>query len=243
MIRALAGLLLVPALALAEIPLAEPAVVPADTRDYTRFEPLVVAGDGFLVVWEEALWSAYPGGVKARAYDADGRPRRAFATSVTHVAHDPRVVWTGTEYLLVGATSMGRFGATFPLPVVYSMLIAADGTVIEGSQIVLAESRSRARVISLAWDGSVAYAYFEVDGARRLVSLNGRGRVVSLDATIGATRPAAVLAAPGAPPYFLRAEDGDVAAVTPRQIAVVDNTGVDRSSRCTTPVTAASRRS
>jgi hypothetical protein len=228
-IRFLAAVLaLVPALLLADIPVAEPGVIPADTTDYSRFNPLVVAGDdGFLVVWEEGLFAGiYPAASKVRAYDLEGRPRRPVASLLSFDAHHPRVAWTGSEYLLIAATTFSRFGSSVPLPAVVAIRIRADGTEVAGSQVVLAEARSQASVVSLAWNGSEALAYFFVEAQPRLLRLNAQGRVLSDESNGVGLRPISIVAAPGAPQYVLFPHVGDVAAVAPGAVAIIDDTSI-----------------
>lgn len=226
MIRTLAALLVVPALLLAETPVAEPVVIPSDTRDFKRFEPLVVAGDGFLVAWEERFEELYPAPVMIRAYDADGQPHRSVATAIPLLMGNPRVVWTGSEYLLVGAVAIGRFGGTAPIPVIVSMRIRPDGTLTEDPPIPLVMGRSTGSVVSLTWDGREVLAYFYVEGQPRLLRLTAQGRIMSDESSAVATRPVSFIAAPGAGGYVLRPEIGDVAAIAPGAVAVIDNTSI-----------------
>lgn len=225
----LLALLLLPTLSLAEVPVAEPGVVVADAREHVRFDPLVVAGDGFLVVWEEARVGGivpFPTAVMVRAYDADGRPRRPVATAIPFIVSDPHVVWTGSEYLVAGATTISRIGTAAPIPVLLAFRLDVNGSVIEASQVTLVEARSQAAMVSLAWDGQKGLAYLEADGQRRLLELNAQGRIIGSNTSTNSVAPIALVAAPGAGSFALFARDGDVAAVAPGAVAIIDNTSI-----------------
>ena len=114
----------------AEIPVAEPGIVPGDARTYKRFNAYVAGGEeGFLVTWEERTFGIHPGPILIRAYDANGVPRRPIATYID-IGRNALAVWTGSEYLLVYARLISRFGSPVPVPVILALRVRADGTIV-----------------------------------------------------------------------------------------------------------------
>ncbi|HEX8169709.1 MAG TPA: hypothetical protein VF824_04120 [Thermoanaerobaculia bacterium] len=208
----------------AELPVADPSIAPAMGQFISRADPSVAAGDGFLVAWSES-YIYYSSGVMIRTYDDDGTPRQPVSTVVAS-GRTPRAVWTGTDYLLVYAAFIGRFGTPEPVPAILAVRVRPDATIVEGSRVVLAEGRSAGGVLDVVWTGQRAMVHFQLEGRRRLLALDAAGRVIEDDSVAVSSTTAMVAGAPGEPLFYLDVRDGDIAAVGPGRVAIVDNTAL-----------------
>lgn len=200
----------------AEIPIADPRVVPSS--GLVVEPPFVAAGDGFLVLWGEIYT-----GIQARAYDANGTPLQPVAMLVAS-GHSVRAVWNGSEYLVVTAVNN-------PTPAIEVVRVRRDGTPFDTPPRRHLPSTFRGRVLSVAWNGTRALAVVDVAGARHLLTLDRDGALV--DDTV--TPDDIVAVAPrGNGFFFLRREqgsavsegyDGHYAAVGGNTVTIFDPAG------------------
>lgn len=216
---ALVLLFLASSLLAAELPISQPDIVPLDGVSWRAGFPAVAAGDGFLVTWAEYYSFTSPGPVKLRTYDADGLPRQAMPVTLGG-GNNPRAFWNGSEYVVIWAPTISRFGSVEPLPAIVAVRVRPDGSLVEGSNVTLAESRGPAQVIDVAWDGSRAVTAVQYDGRYRLLLLDGLAAV--LDDTIVDYTPSSVALRPGGGHLVLRTEQGDDAAGGGDRLAVID---------------------
>ena len=202
----------------AQIPVAEPGIVPAPGLS-SRFEPRVFAGgDTFLVTWEERILARNPGGLYVRAYDALRRPRQPIATLIDR-GFDAHAVWTGGEFLVVYVQRDSLLVA----PRIRAVRVTADGSIVEGSQVTFREAKSDGRVHALAWNGTVALAAVLYDGTTRMLTLDREAHVLRNEPASEA--PAAL--APAGDGFFLLARnEGDAVATNGSVFSVVENTSL-----------------
>jgi hypothetical protein len=207
-----------------EIPLSDVQYGPG-SADSARLDPVVVGGDGFLVLWSEYLFDAYFTGYRARAYDADGHPLQPGETLLGADAH---AVWTGEEYLVVQAVPGGRLGLPYPAPNILVQRLRRDGTPA-GPETGHLVSVHGGRVLSLAWNGTHALALVLV-GELRLLLLDREGNLVS-DTPAGDVRAVA----PRGDSFFLLHDplpreiaegNGRYAVVYPSSIRILNGDGV-----------------
>ncbi|HUP61915.1 MAG TPA: hypothetical protein VNA69_16025 [Thermoanaerobaculia bacterium] len=221
--RALVLLALSAQLFAAEVPIAEPQIVPGDDF-FSRAWPDVAAGDaGFLVAWEERTFGSYPGIASFRTYDRDGVPHRPDAFRLgSGYNRSPHVVWTGSEYLVVYARWLSRFGSP-PIPALFAARITADGVMVEDSEVVIAEAQNTGLVEEVVWTGSEAIVLATIENAPWLLHLSAHGTLTQRTQML--ERPADIAAGGGAGFFLLPQSEGDAAAANAEKIAIVDNTG------------------
>lgn len=200
--------------------------------EFIRHMPVVVAGDGFLVLWQERD-PIYPGPIMARAYDADGMPLQAAAVDIRAGAFWPTAVWTGTEYLVVSGVGYGKLGtSSYPVGSVAVTRLRRDATPVDVASQTYLYSRFPSAVLSLAWNGTHALAVVgTADGVRHLLLLDREGRVVS-DTVASADIVAAAADGDG---FFLLRRDqgiavaaggGRFAAINGDSVSILDRSGV-----------------
>ena len=207
--------------AAAEFPISEPArFAPAEASSTSRYAPSVASGEqGFLVAWEERIYAGYPGPISFRAYDANGEPRQPSQMSLAYYGFTPRAVWTGSEYLLVFGS-----GSRFGHGSVYTVRIAADGTVLSDPLRIITDTVTSTYMLDLVWDGLYAWALAQYDFQSHLIQLDANGRLGSSRTAGGAT---ALAPSPGMSlPWMLDVKDGDLAASRPGEIATLDHTAI-----------------
>jgi hypothetical protein len=134
-----------------------------------------VAGDGFLVVWEEV---GFASSVYVRAFDGvAARSELPIFVGSGHVP-SPRAVWTGNEYLLLWSPRTRYLGG-WSLPAVVGVRIRPDGTVVEGSQVTVGNWEHSGAVIAVAFDGTEVLAAVFHDNAYYLITLDRHGHFLS----------------------------------------------------------------
>lgn len=221
--RLLLVLLVALPLAAAEVPISDVRYGPYSTDQ--RQQPVVSAGDGFLVLWSEFQNGVYPLTSGVRAYDLDGV---ALAPTATFVAGStPHAVWTGAEYLVVTAPLKSRFAGSGEIAVTR---IQRNGTRVGAPVLYALESR-QSRVLSIAWNGTHAVALVESD-AKHLLRLDAQGRLVNDEIV----PPDVVAVAPDGADFFLRrrgpidgfaAGGGRYAVLEGQTVSILDRAGVE----------------
>jgi hypothetical protein len=209
-------------LSAAEIPISRPGIVPMDTRATIGAFPQVVAGDGFLVAWQEA--HGYTDGpVQVRTYDADGTPRQELPVTIGG-GHTPRAFWNGSEYVVLFGVRMPKYGPWEPIPAVLAVRVRPDGTIVEDSTVTLVMARNSAIVAGVAFDGVNAVAAITYGNTHHQFLLDRDGAVVR--DTPGDAPAAAVTLKPGGGFFVLQRDEGsDVAAGGGRLASVAGTSG------------------
>lgn len=201
-----------------EIPISQPDVVPIDTFVWRASFPVVVAGDGFLVAWQESFGYT-GGGVKIRTYGADGTPRQELPVTLGGGLR-PRAFWNGSEYVVLYGVSMSKYGYPEPIPAILAKRVRPDGTFVEDSTVTLAMSRSGSRVHGVAFDGVNAHAAVTLgDGTHHQLLLDRNGGVLR-DTPLGFIA-SAVAVRPGGGFFVLPQEQGSDVVAGGDKLAVV----------------------
>lgn len=214
-----------------EVAISDVRILPRGP-EYVRHTPVVVPGDGFLVLWQERH-PVYPGPIMARAYDEDGRPLQVAAVDIRAGAFWPTAVWTGSEYLVVSGVGYGKFGtSSYPVRSVAVTRLRRDGTRVEVPSQTYLYSRYPSVVLSLAWNGTHALAVVgTADGLRHLLLLDREGGLVS-DTVASSDIVAAAADGDG---FFLLRRDqgiavaaggGRFAAINGDSVSILDRSGV-----------------
>ncbi len=204
----------------AEIPISRPDIVPLDRAAWSADPPSVASGDGFLVVWSERLFGGWPGPVKLRTYDDDGTPRQPLSIELGH-GHSPHAFWNGSEYVVVFALPISRFGSPTPLPSVVAVRVRADGTIVEDSRVTLLSSRSSAGIADVAWDGMNALVAIAYPTPSQLLRLDRNGNL--LEQTTLDAQPTALETKAGGGFFVLPLDQGEAVARGDDRFAVLDH--------------------
>jgi hypothetical protein len=210
-------LLLSLSLAAAEIPISHPEVVPMEAI-WQPSLPVVVAGEGFIVVWQENYGFAYGGSVKLRTYDASRAPRQELPLSLGGGV-SPRAFWNGSEYVVVYAVNLPKYGAIEPVPAILAKRVRPDGSVVEDSTATLVMSRASGGVYGIAFDGEHALAVAGTGNGFHELLLDRTGALVP--DTPRESLPAAVAVRPGGGFFVLPRTQGTDVAAGGERLAVV----------------------
>lgn len=201
-----------------EIQISQPKIVPG--RTIVR-DPVVAAGDGFLVAWRvDPHSSRVPNPVMVRIFD--GVAWRKPIPTVLGDGRSVQAVWnaTSSEWLVVRTLP----GYYFTSQAVVATRVSADGAKSADLTLASPRSGSSSRVIAISRHGPGTAILAEYDGAFHLLGVNSDGSL-SFDQVLD-FEPAALAPDARGDLFVLRRQDGDALASTPdyERFAVIKNT-------------------